>query len=123
MPYVQQNSAGTLDVVNVSDAEEKTPGVFVPFNIATRHGNTFVNAASDGVAQLADTTPTGLPDIENYNLDLGNGFMGTIESFQIWDRDIGDTGIVAESSPDLEPSLSLVFDSSFNSFVVKDWSE
>ena len=98
-------------------------GVFVPFNIASRHGSTFVNGAVDGVALTANTTPTALPDLSTTDLNLGYDFMGTIQNFQIWDRDIGDTGLVDETAPSLEPSLFLTFDGTTGSYTVTDWSE
>jgi hypothetical protein len=100
-----------------------SPGVFVPFNIASRHGSTFINGAVDGVALTANTTPTALPDLSTSDLDLGYDFMGTIQNFQIWDRDIGDTGLVDETAPSLEPSLFLTFDGTTGSYTVTDWSE
>ena len=100
-----------------------SPGVFVPFNIASRHGSTFINGAVDGVALTANTTPTALPDLSTSDLDLGYDFMGTIQNFQIWDRDIGDQGLVDETAPSLEPSLFLTFDGTTGSYTVTDWSE
>jgi hypothetical protein len=99
------------------------PGVFVPFNIASRHGSTFINGAADGIAFTADTTPTELPDLSATDLSLGYDFMGTIKGFQIWDRDIGDQGLVDETEPSEEPSLYLSFDGTAGSFTVTDWSE
>ncbi len=50
--------------------------------------------------------------------------MGTIGTFRVWDKDLGDTGIVEATNPSLEPSLSLTFEGTgTNSFVVNDWSE
>jgi len=50
--------------------------------------------------------------------------MGTIGTFRVWDRDLGDDGIVEATNPSLEPSLSLTFEGTgTNSFVVNDWSE
>ena len=111
---------------NIQDyvfASEDLSGVFVPFNIASRHGSTFINGAVDGVALTADTTPTALPDLSTTDLNLGYDFMGTIQNFQIWDRDIGDTGLVDETAPSLEPSLFLTFDGTTGSYTVRDWSE
>ena len=98
------------------------PGVFVPFNIASRHGSTFINGAADGVAMTADTTPTALPDLSTTDLNLGYDFMGTIGGFQIWNKDIGND-IITTTEPSLEPSLHLSFDGTASSFTVTDWSE
>ena len=100
-----------------------SPGIFVPFNIASRHGSTFVNGAVDGVALTANTTPTALPDLSTSDLSLGNIFMGTIKGFQIFDRDLGDSGLVTKTQPSEEPSLYLTFDGTAGSFTVMDWSE
>jgi hypothetical protein len=121
LDFVQEN-ANVTDGVSTSDTYY-SPGVFVPFNIASRHGSTFINGAVDGVALTADTTPTALPDLSTTDLNLGYDFMGTIQNFQIWDRDIGDQGLVDETAPSLEPSLFLTFDGTTGSYTVTDWSE
>ena len=61
-PYFLQRQAGTTDDV-IGDITAYSPGVFVPFNIASRHGSTFINGANDGVALTANTTPVALPDL------------------------------------------------------------
>jgi hypothetical protein len=105
------------------DPSSYSPGVLVPFNIASRHGSTFINGAVDGVALTEDTTPVALPDLSTTDLQLGYDFMGTIKKFRMWADDIGDTGIEEATEPSLEPSLSLTFDGSSTSFTVFDWSE
>jgi len=119
----RQAIGGVFDDVLQSPITSYSPGVFVPFNIASRHGSTFVNGAVDGVALTADTTPTALPDLSATDLNLAYDFMGTIRNFQIWDRDIGDQGLVDETAPSLEPSLFLTFDGTTGSYTVTDWSE
>ena len=84
---------------SVSSADVYAPGVFVPFNIASRHGSTFINGAVDGVALTANTTPTALPDLSATDLNLGYEYMGTISEFRIWAADIADTGLVDATSP------------------------
>lgn len=99
------------------------PDVLAPFNIAGRHGTTFLNSADDGTARSANTTPTALPDLSASDLDLARDFMGTIQTFSIWDKDLGDEGLVDATEPSFEPSLQLSFDSDADSsFVVFDWS-
>jgi len=122
MLYIQQNPGSDLDVVNGAGLEY-TPGILVPYNIASRHGSTFLNGAVDGVALTANTTPVALPDLSATDLSLGFDYMGTIGTFRVWDQDLGDDGIVTASAPSLEPSLSLTFDGSGLSFTVLDWSE
>jgi hypothetical protein len=82
--------AGTINVYN--------PDVNVPFNIAARHGSTFINGAHEGTLLTADTTPTILPDLSATDLNLGYNFMGTIGQFRMWDEDITDAGITEASA-------------------------
>ena len=120
--YWVQESGDVLDFVSGPDTSY-SPGTNVPFNIASRHGSTFINGAIGGTALTANTTPTILPDLSATDLLLGNVFMGTIGQFRMWSDDLGDAGIVTASSPSTEPSLSLTFDGSETSFTVLDWSE
>ena len=85
-----QEASGTVDSVTGGSF---TSGTLVPFNIASRHGSTFVNGAVDGTALTADLTPVALPDLSATDLLLGYDFMGTIKSFRVWADDLGDTGI------------------------------
>jgi hypothetical protein len=119
---VFQSRANGVDDFSASGVDDYSPGVFVPFNIASRHGSTFVNGAVDGVALTANITPTALPDLSTTDLNLGYDFMGTIKEFQIWNKDIGND-IVTTTEPSLEPSLHLSFDGTASSFTVTDWSE
>lgn len=115
-----QYGGGALDTVTGGSF---SPGVNVPFNIASRHGSTFINGAVDGVALTADLTPVALPNLSATNLQLGYKFMGTIGSFRVWADDIGDAGLVTATNPSTEPSLLLTFDSAETSFVDLGWSE
>ena len=81
-----------VDVVE-SSATAYSPGINVPFNIASRHGSTFINGAVDGTALTANTTPVSFPDLETTDLELAYDFMGTIRTFRIWDEDLTDEGI------------------------------
>ena len=100
------------------------PDVLVPFDIASRHGSTFINAAQAGIAFTENTNPTALVDLSNTDLSLADVYMGTVSEFRVWDRDITDAGLVEATNPSLEPSLSLTFEGvGTNSFVVNDWSE
>ena len=100
-----------------------SPGVLVPFNIASRHGSTFINGAVDGTALTANTTPTALPDLSSTNLEIAKDFMGTIGTFRQFVGDIGDTGLVTATNPSTEPTLSLTFDGTGGSFYNLSWSE
>ena len=99
-------------------------GILTPFDIASRHGSTFVNGATEGVALTADTTPTALADLSSTDMTIAHVYMGTIGTFRVWDKDITDAGLVEATNPSLEPSLSLTFEGTgTNSFIVNDWSE
>lgn len=117
----QRDPVSGADLVS-SGATTYSPGVNVPFNIASRHGSTFINGAIDGTALTANTTPVALPDLSATDLQLGYDMMGTIGKLRIWADDLGDTGIAEATLPSLEPSLSLTFDGSETSFTVLDWS-
>jgi hypothetical protein len=117
-----QRAGGVIDFL--SDVSAYSPNINVPFNIASRHGSTFINGAVDGTALTANTTPTAMPNLSSSTLSLGFDFMGTIGQFRMWDEDLTDTGIATASAPSTEPSLQLTFDgSSTSSFTVLDWSE
>jgi hypothetical protein len=90
--------SGVLDAVGSGVPGLYTPGVNVPFNIASRHGSTFINGAVDGVALTADTTPTALPDLSATDLNLGYDMMGTIKLFRMWSDDLADAGIEEASA-------------------------
>ena len=119
--FRQEDSSVIDDAASVS---VYSPDILVPYNIASRHGSTFINGAVDGVALTANTTPTALPDLSSADLELAFGYMGTISEFRVWDKDLGDAGIVEATNPSLEPSLSLTFEGTgTTSFTVSDWSE
>jgi hypothetical protein len=119
----RQEVGGTNDFVS-SGNTYFSPDILVPYNIASRHGSTFINGATDGVALTADTDPTRLPDLSSTDLNLAYDYMGTISEFRVWDKDIGDAGIVEATNPSLEPSLSLTFEGAgTTSFTASDWSE
>jgi len=121
-PFWLQAASGVLDT-NGGSGTAYSPGINVPFNIASRHGSTFVNGAVDGTALTANTTPTALPDLSATDLNLAPTFMGNIGKLRMWADDLADAGIATATAPSLEPSLSLTFDGSEGSFTVLDWSE
>jgi hypothetical protein len=117
-----QRALGTT--TQTTSASQYQPDILVPYNIASRHGSTFLNLAKEGVGHTAITTPTALPDLSSTDLNLAYDYMGTISEFRVWDRDITDDGLVEATNPSLEPSLSLTFEGTgTNSFVVNNWSE
>jgi hypothetical protein len=99
-------------------------GVLQSVNVALRVGSTFFQVAADGQTGGENATLTSLVDLSATDLDLVDDYMGTISEFRVWDKDIGDDGIVEATNPSLEPSLSLTFEGTgTNSFTVSDWSE
>ena len=93
----QQIQGGNFRIVN-SGSNIYPAGLSVPFNIASRHGSSFVNGAISGTALTVITTPVALPDLSTSTLSLGNTFMGTIAQFRMWDEDLTDTGIAEAST-------------------------
>lgn len=87
-----QAESGTADTV-ASATGAYTPGLNVPFSIASRHGATFINGAHEGTVLTENSTPTALADLSATDLDIGPTFMGTLSQFLLWSDDIGDTGI------------------------------
>ena len=75
-----------------------SPGILVPYNIASRHGSTFINGAVDGTALTADTTPVALPDLSSTDFSLGYDYMGTIKQLRVWPKDLADAGIAEAST-------------------------
>ena len=116
-----QRFDGVVDVATILDAYQ--PGVFVPFNFASRHGSTFVNTAADGVSATVNTTPTALPDLSTSDFNLGYDYMGTISMLRVWADDLADAGIAEASEPSEVPSLQLTFDNSQTSFTIQDWEQ
>jgi hypothetical protein len=87
-----QESATVVDTVAGGSF---TSGLNVPFNIASRHGSTFINAAISGTALTANLTPTALADLSTADFQLATVGIHNIKSGAIWGVDIGDAGIEA----------------------------
>ena len=94
--FQQEDTNNIID--NVETADVYSPGINVPFNIASRHGSTFINGAVDGTALTANLTPTALPDLSATNMQIGYDFMGTIKLFRVWADDLTDAGIAEASA-------------------------
>jgi hypothetical protein len=76
-----------------------SPNTNVPFNIASRHGSTFINGATEGTLTTSVyPSRQGLADLSSTDLNLGRKFMGTIGQFRMWDEDITDAGIAEAST-------------------------
>jgi hypothetical protein len=87
--FTQRQSTSGTDSVSGGNTDY-SPDVNVPFNLAARHGSTFLNGAHEGTLLTANTTPTILPDLSATDLELGQLFMGTIGQFRMWDDDLTD---------------------------------
>ena len=97
--YIAQQTANNVyDQATDAGTEAYSPGILQPFNIASRHGSTFINGAADGTAYVENTTPVALPDLSATDLNLGYDYMGTIKTFRVWAADLGDTGIAEAST-------------------------
>lgn len=96
-PRFYQESGGVGALVDGATGAY-SPGLNVPFSIASRHGSTFINGAVDGVALTANTTPTALPDLSATDLDIAPIYMGTIRTLRVWAQDIGDAGLEEASA-------------------------
>ena len=118
---ILQRASAVLDTVETTSGTVYSPDILVPYNIASRHGSTFLNGAVDGTALTANTTPTALPDLSSTDLDLAHDYMGTIRTFRMWDADLTDEGIAYVSERSEEPTISLSFNRSESSFTVSDW--
>ena len=93
----RQAASGTADIV-LTTGTFYSSGISVPFNIASRHGSTFINGAVDGTALTANTTPTALPDLSSTDMQVGSTFMGTIKLLRVWAEDLTDEGIEEAST-------------------------
>tara|TARA_R110002167_G_scaffold206365_1_gene410379 strand:+ start:257 stop:1441 length:1185 start_codon:yes stop_codon:yes gene_type:complete len=94
---VVQESLNVQDFVT-GPTNTYSEGILVPYNIATRHGSTFLNGAIQGTALTANTTPVSLPDLSATNLSLAPTYMGTIGKFRVWNEDLTDAGITEAST-------------------------
>ena len=80
-------------VVDTVTGGTYTSGINVPFNIASRHGATFINGAVDGTALTANLTPTALPDLTTADFQIAPTFMGHIQELPLYADNVADTGL------------------------------
>ena len=79
---------------------------------------TFASQGESPSAATSGTPPTGMTELSiGKNHGTANNLNGHIRTLQYFARQLDDETILALSQPSLEPSLSLVFDSSETSFV------
>jgi len=98
-------AGGFVQVDDLADSSSEispgsySPGVNVPFNLASRNGSTFIQGAVDGTGLTENATPTVLPYLEATDLSVGATFMGHIGQLRQWNVDLTDAGIEEASSP------------------------
>jgi len=93
-----QASSGVFEIVQANPSPY-SPGINVPFKIASYHTSTSINGAVDGTALTADLTPTSLPNLSATPLQLAfSGGPMIIEEFAMWDVDLADAGIAEASA-------------------------
>lgn len=63
-----QEANGTLDT-SPSPDNTYSPGINVPFKIASRHLDNALQGAADGTATTENTTPPGLPDLSDTQIE------------------------------------------------------
>ena len=79
---------------------------------------TFASQGESPTPATSGTPPTGIIELSiGKNHGTANVLFGHIRTLQYFARQLDDETILALSQPSLEPSLSLVFDSSETSFV------
>lgn len=88
----RQSEAGVNDAVTTSTTYF-SPGLNVPFDLASRNGATYINGAEGGTALTADETPTALPDLSATDFDLAPTFMGYLSLFRQGTGDPEDSGL------------------------------
>lgn len=74
--------SGVEDRVN-SASDAYSPGINVPFNIASRHTSSDINGAVDGTALTANTTVTALPDLSATDFEIAPTGVVNIKSLRI----------------------------------------
>jgi hypothetical protein len=78
----RQIASGVSDNVE-NDGSYFSPGVNVPFNIASRHTSSDLNGAVDGTALTANTTVTALPDLSATDFEIAPTGVINIKSLRI----------------------------------------
>jgi hypothetical protein len=94
---VRQQSLG-VNSQRFTSSGYYTPSVNEPFNIASRHGSTFLGVAADGTLLAPSVSAVSLPDLESTDLEIAPIFMGHVHLVRVWAVDIGDTGIGVAST-------------------------
>lgn len=66
-----------------SSGSAYSPGINVPFNLASRHTSSDLNGAVDGTALTANTTPTTLPDLSATDFQIAPTGVINIKSLRV----------------------------------------
>ena len=76
-----------------------TPGLNLPYNIAGRHSAAFVRGTFGGtltsIVNNVSSPHLPLPDLTSINLSIAPAYMGTIDTFTMWDDEIGEAGSIS----------------------------
>ena len=95
---VAQRNSGNSTIAYSGDSVY-TPGLNLPYNIAGRHSAAFVRGAFDGtltgILNNTSSPHLPLPDLTSINLSIAPTYMGTIDTFTMWDDEIGEAGSIS----------------------------
>ena len=95
---VAQRNSGNATTATSGDSVY-TPGLNLPYNIAGRHSAAFVRGTNDGtltgIVNNVSSPHLPLPDLTSINLSIAPTYMGTIDTFTMWDDEIGEAGSIS----------------------------
>jgi hypothetical protein len=95
---VAQRNSGNATTAVTADSVY-TPGLNLPYNIAGRHSAAFVrgtnNGTLTGIVNNVSSPHLPLPDLTSINLSIAPVYMGTIDTFTMWDDEIGEAGSIS----------------------------
>ena len=95
---VAQRNSGNATLAISADSVY-TPGLNLPYNIAGRHSAAFVQGTNNGtltsIVNNVSSPHLPLPDLTSINLSIAPVYMGTIDTFTMWDDEIGEAGSIS----------------------------
>lgn len=95
---VAQRKSGNATTALTADSVY-TPGLNLPYNIAGRHSAAFVRGTNNGtltdIVNNVSSPHVSLPDLTSINLSIAPIYMGTIDTFTMWDDEIGEAGSIS----------------------------
>ncbi|MEC7763396.1 MAG: hypothetical protein VX874_15950 [Pseudomonadota bacterium] len=92
-----QVEGGTLDSVSGGQTDY-SPGINVPFSIASWHASNGMNGAIEGTALTEKSTPTSIADLSAADFEIAPLGVVYTDRLLIWGTKIGDTGIEETSA-------------------------